>query len=237
MSFNASVKDEVKKQIRALLLSSPVGLTLDELKRDYETFIGSPLPYRKLGYNTAEDFIRDVPETISLSHKNGMLVLRTPSDSTTEHIERLVARQNIPKPKKYAVLRKRHSSSNSRNWRTKHRPSVPVFVRKQIKQLFASYSYGLPLTHFNTAFSRRFAVSLDSFKLGFASTQDLLSSVPDIVKIVQCGREWRVVPAFTDYERQRNNSNYEKASCCVQSEQKKPHNFGNYLVKYLLMPY
>ncbi|XP_041368343.1 tudor domain-containing protein 5-like [Gigantopelta aegis] len=218
MSFNASIKTEVLKQIRALLLSSPVGLTLGELKKDYETFIGTPLPFRKLGYNTAEDFVKDIPETISISWKNGMLVLQTPSDSTTKHIERLVARQNIPKPKKYAVLRNRTGSSNSRNWRSKHQPSVPLFIRNQINQLFASYPDGLPLTHFDIAFSRRFGVALDSCRLGFTSTQDLLGSVTDIVKLDQCGREWRVIPAFVDRERYRHNSNYQAAPSYKHSE-------------------
>ena len=58
MTDLADKKEALKKHVRALLVSSPVELTVRELERDFHTFIGIPLDYRGIGYASAEDFIR-----------------------------------------------------------------------------------------------------------------------------------------------------------------------------------
>lgn len=50
----------IKKNVRAVLLSSPVELTVHELKRDFHNYLGEPLDFRGMGYTTIEDFIRQV---------------------------------------------------------------------------------------------------------------------------------------------------------------------------------
>jgi len=39
-------------------MSTPVELTVGELKRDFHDFIGEPLDYRGMGYSCLEDFLR-----------------------------------------------------------------------------------------------------------------------------------------------------------------------------------
>ena len=58
MTDRAKKKEEIKKAVRSLLLSSPVALTVRELKNDYHTFFGEPLDFGSLGYTTIEDFFR-----------------------------------------------------------------------------------------------------------------------------------------------------------------------------------
>lgn len=66
MADLAKKKADTKKHIRSLLLSAPVGLTLQELQRDYALFIGGKLPSRELGYASVEEFIRDIPDTVEV---------------------------------------------------------------------------------------------------------------------------------------------------------------------------
>ena len=68
MTDQAKKKEEAKKEIRSLLLSAPLGLTIVELKRDFSEFIGKPLPWKELGYSSAEDFVQDIPDTVKVSH-------------------------------------------------------------------------------------------------------------------------------------------------------------------------
>ena len=56
--------EDVKKEIRSLLLSSPVGLSLQDLLSDYRSMIGSHLPFQQLGYSSALDFIKDIPDVV-----------------------------------------------------------------------------------------------------------------------------------------------------------------------------
>lgn len=60
MTDKANKKDVLKKHVRALLLSSPVALTVNELKKDFHTFIGQPIDHKSMGYTTIEDFFRYV---------------------------------------------------------------------------------------------------------------------------------------------------------------------------------
>ena len=58
MTEKAILKDKTTAHVRALLMSAPVPLTVNELKRDYFTFIGEQLRFRDMGYTTLEDFLR-----------------------------------------------------------------------------------------------------------------------------------------------------------------------------------
>ena len=196
MTDKAKLKDETKRSIKALLLSVPAALTIDELKRDYFSFEGDSIPFRKIGYLTLEDFLNDIPDTVYVTWKKGVMCLSAVADESTAHIQKLVGKQKINNKNKYATLRKggpppqRHRSGPPRPT-----PTVPAFIRKNLWLLFKSYPDGLPLTHFEPAFARRFNCQLQFSRLGFSSIRDLLLSVPDIVKVQDFGGEIRVVPA------------------------------------------
>ena len=58
MTDKAILKEKTTAHVRALLMSAPVPLTINELKRDYFNFIGEQLRYRDMGFATLEDFLR-----------------------------------------------------------------------------------------------------------------------------------------------------------------------------------
>lgn len=67
---------EVTKNVRALLISAPNGLTVAEMQRDYNNMIGKPLPFREMGYKTPLDMLKDLPNVTRPTWENGVLVLR-----------------------------------------------------------------------------------------------------------------------------------------------------------------
>ncbi|XP_077863560.1 uncharacterized protein LOC102806254 [Saccoglossus kowalevskii] len=95
MSELAKLKEEVKKNLRALLISAPTGLTLQQIQNDYHTMLGQPIPYRELGYNTVTDFIKSVPDCLQTHYERGLLLLYGVADDTTKHIAKLVSRQKV----------------------------------------------------------------------------------------------------------------------------------------------
>lgn len=196
MSSKALKKEDVKKNLRSLLLSAPAALTIDELKRDYHDFIMEPIPYRALGYVTLEDLLKDMPDALHVTWRKGVMCVAGIADSNTAHIQKLVSKQKVANKNKWATLRKggpppqRHKTQHSRPL-----PTVPPFIRHHLGQLFKSYPDGLPFTHFDAAFSKRFNIQIDPIRLGFSSLKELLQTVPHIleVKELQNG-EVRVCP-------------------------------------------
>lgn len=107
MTDLAKRKEEAKKEIRSLLLSAPLGLTVVELKRDFAEFIGHPLPWKELGYSSAEDFVQDIPDTVKITWSNTGMVLTGVANSSTKHIEKLVQNQKVDTRLKKKVMDRR----------------------------------------------------------------------------------------------------------------------------------
>ncbi|XP_059151478.1 tudor domain-containing protein 5-like isoform X2 [Physella acuta] len=215
MSELAKKKEDAKKEIRSLLLSAPLGLTIQELRKDYLEYIGRRLPSRELGYSNDDEFLAELTDVVEVSWKGNTMVLTAVSNAATEHIHRLVANQRID-PRKKRNQKKSFSflapygnrypergppayNGYVSNWRNttpprfraqaKHRtvPCVPAPVQKQIKELLKNHPEGLPFTHFTTIFRCRFGVQLDSFSMGFNSDQEMLSSLSDILVLKEFG--------------------------------------------------
>ena len=69
-------KDKVSKVIRALLLSAKHGLTVNELCSEYAALESKPLPYRELGYNSAIEMVKDMPEVIKPIFYGSAMILQ-----------------------------------------------------------------------------------------------------------------------------------------------------------------
>lgn len=73
---NEALRLEVTKNVRALLISAPNGLTVAEIQRDYNNMIGKPLPFREMGYKAPLDLLKDLPNVTRPTWENGVMVLR-----------------------------------------------------------------------------------------------------------------------------------------------------------------
>lgn len=67
---------KVSKNVRALLISTKSGLSVAEIQRDYNTWIGKPFPFREMGYKEPLDLLKDLPGVARPTWENGVLVLR-----------------------------------------------------------------------------------------------------------------------------------------------------------------
>lgn len=66
MTEASKKKEEAKKNIRSVLQSAKGGLTLHELRRDYNDFFFSELPGKEFGYHSTEDFLKDIPDVVEV---------------------------------------------------------------------------------------------------------------------------------------------------------------------------
>ncbi|KAF8792258.1 Tudor domain-containing protein 7A [Argiope bruennichi] len=84
---------------------------LISLTRDYKDLLGTPIPFRELGYNSLEAFIQDIPDVISLKrNREGLFMAEGVADAATAHIASLVSRQKQAKP---SVVSYENHSKNS----------------------------------------------------------------------------------------------------------------------------
>jgi hypothetical protein len=67
---------EVKKNIRALLISAPRGLSVDDIEHDYQAVLGKPLPFKHFKCKTALEFLKTMPDVVCPTWSNGILILK-----------------------------------------------------------------------------------------------------------------------------------------------------------------
>lgn len=90
--------NNIKIEIRSLLVSSPKGLSEDELCRDYSLFNSQrSLPYEIFGYSTKTDFLNSLTDILYRSSDG---YIHPIVDQTTEHILKFVQQQRTNKKKK-----------------------------------------------------------------------------------------------------------------------------------------
>ncbi|KAH3791865.1 hypothetical protein DPMN_145356, partial [Dreissena polymorpha] len=204
-------RESIKKHVRAVLLSSPVELTVTEFQRDYHNFIGEPIDHRRIGYSRLEDFLRELHDVVQIGYRRGVMTLKAKPDETTAHIQSLVSRQKIPNKRKFAIHRQHGVGGGSRRYQPPPRyhsspshsrynqpspppPMVPAYIRSQLRALLNSFPNGLAVSQLDTAFNRMFGTGINYRHYGFPDQHELLRSMPNIVQLQQSNFDWRVYP-------------------------------------------
>lgn len=61
-----SLLNEVKSEIRCLLISTSSQMTVGDLCKDYREITGNSIPYSKLGFRTTIEFLKSVPDVVQV---------------------------------------------------------------------------------------------------------------------------------------------------------------------------
>lgn len=80
-------------EVRALLESAPYAITLRQAPVDYRDQTGCELPFRRLGFNSAEELFRSMPDTVFITPSIKGPVLKSVANASTQHVERMVRTQ------------------------------------------------------------------------------------------------------------------------------------------------
>lgn len=115
-----ALKDEVVSTIRGVLVSTKGSLDVRRLQKDYRMIIGEDIPYRKLGYNSLEDFLNDVPTLRVRNLYNGEILIDAVATTQSKHISQLVDRQKTSK-KKFSYSSNKYKTSPSRFAATRYK--------------------------------------------------------------------------------------------------------------------
>lgn len=95
------ILDRTKKDLRSVLISAPRGVPLPMLLRDFKQVLGSELPFKQLGFQRVEDFLKTIPDVVKVGRGvTGDPTCFAVADACTSQIARFVAAQKKPKLKK-----------------------------------------------------------------------------------------------------------------------------------------
>ena len=167
-------REELKKRIRALLISSKQGCTPRGLLKDYKGAFGEEIPLKDFGYRNVLEMANDMPDVVRVLQQGALL--RGVADESTQHIAKMVARQ---KNTGYHQMKTEQPVRRT----TTATPSVPFHIQGCLRQLMYSYPNGLPIEQFEEAYARRFGYYLSFRRLKFNSLQELINYLPDVLKI------------------------------------------------------
>ncbi|XP_026511993.1 tudor domain-containing protein 5-like [Terrapene carolina triunguis] len=183
MSDQERLMDSLRKEVRSLLMAVKEGLTPMQLEVEYRTMIGKPLPLHALGYRSTLELVKDMPDVVSISCRDGYVVLKVIADETTRGMASLVAKQRTSSKVRNVMRRTNAFSRPSLPRRGRTPPILPAMVKSELKDLL-SLSPVL-LSDFDKAFARRFGRTFQYMRYGFFSMIEVLSAASDIIAIEQ----------------------------------------------------
>jgi tudor domain-containing protein 5 len=87
------LREELKIELRALILSSKDGMTEREMRNEYRKSCGKDIAYALLGFNTLHDLLKDLKDCIRIERRQNIYVYFGIYDERTKDLGRLVQGQ------------------------------------------------------------------------------------------------------------------------------------------------
>ena len=183
MASDCKVKNlqSLKREIRALLISSKHGCTPKRLEDDYLKVMGESIPYHFLGHTNFMSFIYSIPDVVSVCRSRNNIVLYGVADDATKKIQSLVSRQ---KSKTRHLSFTSHPRMNQVTKTTNpapREPAVPLMFKTYLKELMLSHPNGIALNLFNEAFAKRYHHYIAFRNWGFETLESMVRAVPDVL--------------------------------------------------------
>ena len=170
--------DELKKIIRALLISTKNGLTVNELCSEYSAITSTSLPYKEFGFFSAVELLKDIPDVVRpIFLSGGVMLLKGIADESTAHIHDMVRRQKS--------VGRRNTKIVVNQVAKPVKLVVPDYVRNKLLKLIQNYPKGVNFQIFEDAYRRSYGRKIDYNAIGFTSVKAVLASCADIIKMKQ----------------------------------------------------
>lgn len=105
MASSPTPLEKAKTALRSLLLSSPRGLSAEQIAKDWEMIMFTQCPYRELGFKSVVEFVESLPDVAAATREGSYIVYTAVPDKSTAHIKELVDNQRKGKNHRLANRR------------------------------------------------------------------------------------------------------------------------------------
>lgn len=148
-------KKKTEAMLRAVLISSPRGVPLRRLDREFKSITFSSIPFREIGHASLESYIRSIPNVASVTKDlDGEMVVKGVASESDKHVAKLIAKQKKPKKRSKPLARPRRPTFVSRPHASRpvavHRPMVatrPVVLRTPLMAVTSPVINARPSLH------------------------------------------------------------------------------------------
>ncbi|XP_055917931.1 tudor domain-containing protein 5 [Eupeodes corollae] len=130
--------NETKTILKSLVISSPNGMTVDRLNRDYKETVGEWIPFKKLGYQNLELFLKSVPDTLVLTGHGREAMVGFVCSEKTQHINELIKKQKNTTRDRKAAMRLQPALSNSHS--IPARPTQNKVFNQPVSKVYCTYN-------------------------------------------------------------------------------------------------
>ena len=200
-------KDEFRlktlNSIRSVLLYNKHGLLVEAFEREFRGMVGTTVPYKALGFNSAYDLVTNLPDVVQVTQLDGgQTLLHGVPDKKTEHIAKMVGNQranregfNYRTGEVLASVGREDKKKIEKAVNRKSR-SVPVFMKKQVEQLIEVYAFedGMDLLQFSEVYDQEFGYPLEFQCYGYYTLEDFVfHGLEGSVELELDGFSWKMV--------------------------------------------
>ncbi|XP_035228745.1 tudor domain-containing protein 5-like isoform X2 [Stegodyphus dumicola] len=213
--------DELKKEVRSILITYPNGVNLAEFIKTYKALIGRRFPSREFGYYTDIDFLQSMSDVVQLfMDQSGMYQLSVIADESTVHIHKLVQNQKQNKPKinrnfpyqmrKPHVFQKFYLQKSVMNNFSYSKPFVPAPLKAELIELLKLYPDGITLPSLLLAYKKMYNKFL-KLENGLDSLEKMLNVISE-VELRSVGNLTKVYYLFSSPEKKNLNAVHKQVS-------------------------
>ncbi|KAI0979407.1 hypothetical protein GJ496_003777 [Pomphorhynchus laevis] len=105
--------NQLKSNIRSVLISAKDGLTSSELIQNYKEFIGGQIPFHDYGFRSLHGFLQQIPDVCRTEPQHCNCIYYAVADNLTRNIQKFVNIQNFTKNKNNQEMREYTPTSGS----------------------------------------------------------------------------------------------------------------------------
>uniref|UniRef100_A0A1A9USZ6 HTH OST-type domain-containing protein n=1 Tax=Glossina austeni TaxID=7395 RepID=A0A1A9USZ6_GLOAU len=109
------ILSNVKIVIKALIISSPKEVTIDDLRNDFRLMEGKDIPFKQLGYDTVEDLLHALSDTVEVFGRGRTATIHAVASQKSEHIQKMVKEQKKPAKHRKGRIKKVNPISEKRH--------------------------------------------------------------------------------------------------------------------------
>lgn len=126
MTDKQKLIEDTKQLITSILTSEKYGLSLKKLEHEFQEFIGRPIRYDEMGFNSARDFFLEISDAVKVTQApDGTIHLDVISNEKIARVRNLVERQKDP------LKRNRSGNYRGHGGRGSHRRGPPRTFHQQ----------------------------------------------------------------------------------------------------------